>query len=701
MVMKNKLTYALLMLFSLLSSTLVAQTDQYLHCGNPAITDPHLTDPEVKKATDQLELFTKEWIASPQHHQRQQYIIPMVFHIVHEYGVENISDAQVLDEMAILNKDYNLANSDTANIIPEFKNIAANIGITFKLAQLDPQGRCTNGIDRIPSLQTNVGTDLSKLNDWPHDRYLNVWVVKTMANGIAGYAYYPGSVMFPGGDKIDGVIILQDYIGSSGTSQPLHEHALSHEIGHWLNLEHPWGNTNAPGVACGDDNVSDTPYTKGWDHCPNPGAAAICVPGVIENYQNFMDYSYCSCMFTQGQKDRMLAALNSTISGRINLWSDANLALTGVDGSSPALCQLIPDFNANHYFVCAGGSVTFFDHSYNGIVSSRQWTFSNATPATSTAANPTVTFNSPGWQTITLAVTNASGTVSLTRQSYISVGAGTGSVIGLSEETFEDATEVSDNWTTVNYDNDAHTWKRTTDAWLSGQASMMYDNFDNTFGEKDDLISPSYNLSGLSAPLFYNFRYIGSSQLFQSADIKDALRIYVSNNCGLTWSLVKTIVGAPLVNGGGYHAGYFYARPWDNWTGVSIPLTAYAGQANVRVKFEYTPGSGTNHFYLDNMNLGPFATDVTSPAAAQNGLTVYPNPLQGGMATVSVQMDQTMTGTLLLEDITGRQLQSVFQGTLMAGVQQFNLSLNGLPSGIYFLHLRTAGGNRVIKLIQP
>ncbi len=116
-----------------------------------------------------------------------QYIIPIVFHIIHEYGSENISDAQVLDAMRILNQDYRKLNADTSIIVPTFQGIAADAQIEFRLAQLDPNGNCTNGIDRIYSSETNVGDDGSKLNYWNRARYLNVWVVKAISNGAAGY----------------------------------------------------------------------------------------------------------------------------------------------------------------------------------------------------------------------------------------------------------------------------------------------------------------------------------------------------------------------------------------------------------------------------------------------------------------------------------------------------------------------------------
>lgn len=128
---------------------------------------------------------------------------------------------------------------------------------------------------------------------------------------------------------MDAIVAIHGYVGSIGTGNNFVSRVLTHETGHWLNLQHVWGSTNNPGVACGDDGVGDTPLTKGFTNC-NLSNAIICTPGIKENIQNYMEYSYCCKMFTQGQRSRMHNALNSNVAGRDNLSSNANLIATGV-----------------------------------------------------------------------------------------------------------------------------------------------------------------------------------------------------------------------------------------------------------------------------------------------------------------------------------------------------------------------------------
>ncbi len=255
----------------------------------------------------------------------QSYTIPMVFHVLHQGGPENISDAQIIDAVRILNEDYNKQNADTANVLTYYQNNMADMQITFRLAGLDPNGNVTNGIDRIFTPLTNDANDSAKLNQWNPHQYLNIWVVTSLQNGIRAYAYYPWTVTSQ--PQKDGVMVLSSSVGSIGTSNGGRGRALTHEIGHYLCLLHPsgWGDSN-----CADnDSVADTHDSKGYLTCSDTVPALQCIPGIPTNYQTFMDYSYCSCMFTNGQKARAHNCLNNY---RDDLIMPTNLIATGTTG---------------------------------------------------------------------------------------------------------------------------------------------------------------------------------------------------------------------------------------------------------------------------------------------------------------------------------------------------------------------------------
>ncbi|MFZ1688357.1 MAG: hypothetical protein WAU70_13090, partial [Flavobacteriales bacterium] len=165
-----------------------------LRCGSDMMRQRMIVQhPEILRTENDLERFTHDYIEehAGQREEDTVRVIPMVFHILHNYGPENISDAQIHDAVAILNRDYRKLNADTIQIVHGFDTIAADVHLQFKLATIDNLGNCTNGIQRIRTMKTYLGDDGAKLFPWNHHNYLNVWVCANMEDGVAGYAYYP------------------------------------------------------------------------------------------------------------------------------------------------------------------------------------------------------------------------------------------------------------------------------------------------------------------------------------------------------------------------------------------------------------------------------------------------------------------------------------------------------------------------------
>jgi PKD repeat protein len=725
-----------------------ASGQQKLPCGTDIVTEQLFSKhPELLEKYNQYETYTQNYVRNLEAKKAKDvhriagvaptaYIIPIVFHILHQNGPEDISDAQIFDEMRILNEDWGHTNPDTGDACtPHFKSIEGNNQVQFRLAQIDPRGNCTNGIDRIYTNLTNNANDASKINQWNPTEYVNVWVVKSITVAgvpdIAGYAYFPFEVDNPGLSPYDGVLILSNYIGSIGTSSPGTSRALSHELGHVMNLEHPWGLTNSPGITgpntvlsghhCGDDGVEDTPETYGYDlYCPSDSTyAKFCdtvsrspLYIVTENYQNFMEYSYCSMMFTQGQQERVWAALNSPIAERNNLWDTTNLIATGVYTPPVAECAPVANFYSNTCFVCQGASVDFYDASTNAVPIKWLWTFTGANVDSSTLQNPVVTFNNIYSQTVSLTASDSIGSNTLTKYGYIFVSPSWADFYGTFSEGFENTTEVQNNWLFQNVFNNNASWQVTNTASESGSNSLLLNSYQvNVYNYEFnppallvpaiggsavwDAITPSVDFQ-TSSGMSLSFGYSCATEATSATAITETLEIDYSLNCGNTWIPIKTISGATLTNAGYWPSTYFTPTSPGDWQDITIPLSgALDGQSNVRFRFEYTSGMYSNNIYIDNVNLTG-TVGINPVSAGDDYLLVYPNPiLSESTVTYSLPNDQFVN--IGLYDVTGREIKELLNCKQGAGQHTLNLNNENLSGGVYFIKMLSDNIKSVTK----
>jgi len=607
------------------------------------------------------------------------YTVPIVFHILHLNGPENISDAQVQDAVNILNRDFRKLNTDTANIDPAFKSLAADVKIEFRLPTKDPGGNCTNGITRHYDPSTNWDpSDFGQYKyTWPNSKYLNVYVVTNIPNA-AGYTYLPGTV----GGAADVIVIRHDYVGSIGTANPYLSRALTHEVGHWFNLQHVWGSTNQPGVACGDDGVSDTPVTKGFTWCSSTNPS-VCNPPIIENIQNYMEYAYCSRMFTIGQAARMTNCITAPTGGRNNTWSNSNLMATGVINPIGP-CAPIADFMVNNEVVCVNGSVNFIDLSYNGTVTAWQWQFPGASSTVSTVQNPTATFIQPGLQTIQLKAINGFGADSV-KKDIVTVLAGAGSGIVNVTQSFETITFPDNFWITRPPTVGAG-WIQTSTVAATGAKCVMVDNYFDTPNAPVSIYTPMFDLTSLQDPgITFNVAY---SQ--NGANSNDRLRVYYSDDCAGSWIPLYSKSGAALHTLG---SGPISTAPFTNpapsqWRHEKIAMgSSFSAVNNLLLKFEFTPDSINpgNNIFLDDINI----ENVVGIKELKNdklSFQVLPNPASANVK-IEFTLENKNTVSVELFDLSGKLIQKANYGNLEKGKQALSFDTGNLSSGLYILKL--------------
>ena len=272
----------------------------------------------------------KEIVHSPLAPHAPLYTIPVVVHVIHTgeaIGTTyNPTSIQIEAAIEYLNQVFDGTYPGTSG--------AGDIEIQFVLAQRDPNCNPTDGINRIDGSGVagyitngvNVGSSgganeltIKNLIRWNTSNYYNIWIVNkidgndgTSGSFTAGFAYFPGS-----SPLYDGTMMLATQMTPGAKTLP-------HEIGHAFNLYHPFegasGATCPTNTDCANqgDRVCDTdPVTQPSSTCRtgiNP-----CTGAAYNDYteSNYMNYTSCATLFTDGQKTRMLAA--ATLPSRISL----------------------------------------------------------------------------------------------------------------------------------------------------------------------------------------------------------------------------------------------------------------------------------------------------------------------------------------------------------------------------------------------
>jgi hypothetical protein len=551
------------------------------------------------------------------------YTIPVVFHVVLSNQIF-VTDAMIMNQFNVLNRDFAGLNPDSTNISAVWEPIRGHSTIQFVMAQRTPDDEVTNGIHRITSAIKSPGpsdndpvksTILGGTDAWDPTKYFNIWVGNFANSTLLGYSSYPIGTPEHGGENISQQgIVLNASTLPGGSLAPYNKgRTLTHEAGHFFWLRHITGDSN-----CGDDfpqtpALDDTPLQGALTGgCPTGNQPTGCTspdpPGKM--YQNFMDYTDDACMslFTNGQNKRAEQALLTFMS-----------SLTTSDGGTPpvlvnnnaAIAAIVNPIN--NFGTCdptipltvtlrnAGlnvlSSVTITVTRNASVVQTFNWT-GNLSSLTSVTVvlNPVPMVN--GLNTITVCTSLPNGAVDpVSKNDCKSVtGIGGNGLPAPLNEGFENNTFPPTGWFITNPDAGI-TWTRNTEGVSrsgTGKVKFNFWDYENALGQIDELRSPNVATGGADSVYLEFWRAYAPLP-----DGADSLRIRISADCGNTFTTIYKKGPQELTTAIGDD---FTPSAPNQWIKESIDLSAYKNAATVTVSFQSINGYG-NNLYLDDINV--------------------------------------------------------------------------------------------------
>lgn len=626
-----------------------------------------------------------------------KYIIPVVFHVIHTNGSENISLAQIQNQIDILNADFSLNNPNKSSIRSIFTNVAVDCQIEFKLAKLDPSGNCTDGVNRIYSpLHVDARDNVKDIAGarWDNRKYLNVWTVSSIENQggavgtTLGYAYLPQAVQQFNYNKQDGIVMRSDYVGVIGTGSVSGAGStLTHEVGHYLGLLHTFEDGCAGTGSNKGDRCADTPPVSGTftnANCPvNGNSCTTDNPDIMDQWENFMDYSRgeCQSMFSANQKSIIHGVLEF-YTFRKSMVSANNLIATGLSPNNSS--KPVAAFASTYTQVCVGEKVKFMDLSCKATVDSRLWKFSGASITSTNTESPEVTYSTPGKYKVSLAVTNAIGTDEKIIDEYIIV-----------------YPKIAIDKPTVRQDFEKTNWDQGTGWMILDQAGTNSLRLETTVGYKSNtsLIAPITT----STPLGQRYQLVlppvdlrktvnQNPKLSMmvgyrryNASSSESIRLYYSIGCNNNWTQFLYRNSNFLAASSAFTAGFIPSTNSD-WKLLTASVSQFQNDSNISFMIEIESGSG-NSVYLDNINVGIWNTSI-SEVEKQINLMVYPNP---STSELNVSYENLLGITeVWLETIEGKKVAQLLDKTSTVGEIKLKWNAeNLLKSGVYILKIKT------------
>jgi PKD repeat protein len=638
------------------------------------------------------------------------FFIPVVVHIIHNEGEEKIDEEQVHSQIIALNRDFRRYPGT-----PGWGS-GDDMQIEFSLARRGPSGEPTQGINYLRSPLTEhridvAEIDLKKLIFWPSERYLNIWVVKSIEDALQkkylGYARYPSQSDEE--QALDGIVVAYDAFGTAGALKPETNmgRTLTHEVGHWLGLSHTFQGSCHQDCEREGDYICDTPPTKEPNyHLPQRQNTCVEPNDKPDQTRNYMDYGndLHLDLFTTGQKEVAHRVLtDSSFPARLNIWQAENIKRTQILTEGAPLAQF---FSLNQV-TCPGAPVQFYNLALQNA-SQYSWIFEGGIPSFSNEKNPQTVYANPGKYNVTLLVKNAIGEAdTLLIPQYIQV---IDSVYGLPyTQGFEELTFPPPGWTLINEDkatpfNKTFTRSATNGGQGKSRSSARLNFFSyNGYGQKDALLSPFFdaqNLDSLSFSFWYAYQGLQSESGGFLYNYSDTLSLYYSADCGNHWHLLWEKGGAdlatltppfsdtPLVN-----------VPANGWQNVTINLPSQNWEKDkIQFQFRTVNGSG-NNVYIDDIICLPYPsviTHTTPPHAKYLPIVQIKIPAPKEKISWEYRLQNASHLSMEIRDALGKLHYGIYHEALAPGNYSQECTLPA--PGFYYLWVKNNAGSQVIKL---
>lgn len=728
--MKKTITHLALSTF-LISGGLFAQTQKsknhqhdspsHRTCGT---TDHHeflmQTRPNYEKEFKEFNSRLDDYITNQKNNPQQKNVnitIPVVVHILYQNATENISDARAIEQVNVLNEDFQKNNADTTIIPSIFKSRAAGTNITFCLAQRDPNGNPTNGIVHKATTVSTFSTDDKVKNSaqggnnaWDVTKYVNIWVCD-LGNSLLGYGEFPTTSL----SNTYGLVLNYRYTGKTGASAPFNRGRTgTHEFGHCFNLFHIWGDD---GTACtGSDQVSDTPNQKGENYGTpafpqGTSANGGCCTASDQSsmFMNYMDYSddAAMAMFTAGQIARINAVVNTSpwnvlqsSDGCTPVTLVANDAgILSVASPSGILCStsIQPSVTLKNM---GNSAMTTCDINYkvdNGAISTYNWSGSLAALATTVVNLPSIPV-AAGNHTLTVYTSNPNGSAdgnatndqSTSTFTIISVGNALPYTQGFEATPFPTAQGI-----TINNPDNGITWNSTTTAKFSGTRSAFVDNWNyaNAQGQRDEMVLPNLDFSNATnAQLTFQVAY--TYWTTTGTAYTDTLEILASGDCGTTYTTVykkwrDDLKTAPPVSSN----NNAFVPNASQWRQETVNLSQFDGNNNVVVKFRNITDYEDN-LYVDDINIASNPIGINQVDNSTIYINLYPNPSNGLIKFEAYNQIQNQEYQIIVYDIVGKKVKEL--NSIQSGE---SIDLSSFTNGLYQIEIKSKSTSIFKKVV--